>query len=178
MFPQPKILVPIIIEESYTDLHFRLMVMVGVTISVFFSGILVTLGITSLKLFMLSSKRELLSRQAHFLVAYTTILLFLVVVFEVQVFIACNAQIIFFQSPGRAVEATRVLLSISTVILAVMWGLTDGLLVSMWWHPSSLHPSLTINSRFGGAFWFTQYWDLTRQSGETSSGSFQLVYGV
>lgn len=128
MTPQAKILVPFI-GQSSTALHNRLMLMVGVVISVFLAGILVTLGISSLMLFRVSSKREGLSKQGYFLVGYTAILIILVVAFEVLLFIVCNAPFIF--SPlARELEITRGLLTAATVTLAVMWGVTDGLLVS------------------------------------------------
>lgn len=144
--------------------------MVGVLVGVLFSGILVNAGVSSLVLFRAESKRGASSRQGHFLCAYIIALLFLVIAFEAQEFIMCNASIIFRgEPPLKLPNIIGTLLKVANMTLVVILGLTDGLLVStvILFFPIGAYAIVTkvwrcfmvqralgnIGSKWGSAFW-------------------------
>lgn len=113
-------------EQLYTFLRIHMVTMVGTCIGIFLSGIAVSLGVSSILLFV--SKGKALSRRDCLLCAYTTTLLLLLIAFEAQVFVFFNAPTIFFFRPdnGPAVDSVTKALFVTVAVIAL---LTDGLLV-------------------------------------------------
>lgn len=114
-------------EELSAFLHNVVAAVVGTLIGVFFSGVAVTLGVSSILL--LASKRGTLSRREYFLCAYTAILLLLLVAFECEVFAYYITSAISFLRLEPAASFENKLIKTFFVTLVIITALTDGLLV-------------------------------------------------
>ncbi len=122
--------------DTQEVLYDHMMHMVGLIFGVLLTGVLLTLGVSSV--FLLSSKgvRGSTRRFNRFLCAYVIILLLNILAFDAEVFILGNGSAIFPSLPpneiqklfgiwGKAVGST-------TLVIGLM---ADGILVSSSWNP-------------------------------------------
>ncbi len=166
-------------EEFQAYLNILMTNMVGLLVGALLTGILLSLGISSL--FLLSSKgrdRNLLRRN-RFLRVYIIILLSTVLIFDAEAFVGVNRVAIFFSQPRHtAQELTGIWAKVLGLTTAAIVLLADGVLVRLTSYLPFNSFKHVAPSRYGGVLWSKKLLDLSgHPSGETCFGLFLFVYG-